>query len=187
MCLWREIGLGHLAMKVLLTCTTTMNKFKFNEMQNLLTNFEKLSIEDLTLYGIVCVSQNDIYKLYTKMKLYLIHAILQTAVMLTVYLSEYTDFFKINDLDHCLVQKFSDNTFNSNFNIVTDHDKQLYVSSLLLRYILQLICNGHAITTSNTLSNESDASMDQENIVATGIYPSASMMNHSCDPNIISM
>ena len=162
MCLWKEIGLGHLAMKVLLTCTTTMNKFKFNEMQNLLTNFEKLSIEDLTLYGI-------------------------TAVMLTVYLSEYTDFFKINDLDHCLVQKFSDNTFNSNFNIVTEYDKQLYVSSLLLRYILQLICNGHAITTSNTLSNESDASMDQENIVATGIYPSASMMNHSCDPNIISI
>lgn len=98
--------------------------------------------------------------------------------MLTMYLSEYTDYFKITDLNDCLINKFRDNTFNFNFNILTDSDKQLYVSSLILRYILQLICNGHAITNSNTL---------QQEIVATGIYPSASMMNHSCDPNIINM
>ena len=106
--------------------------------------------------------------------------------MLTIYLSKYTDFFKTNNLKDCLMSKFSDNSFNMNFNILTSNDKQLYVSSLLLRYILQLIGNGHAITKSNTLLNN-DSSMNEQDIVATGIYPSASMMNHSCDPNIINM
>lgn len=75
---------------------------------------------------------------------------------------------------------------NTSFNILTTNNKQLYVSSLLLRYILQLIANGYAITKSNTLLSN-DSSMKQQDIVATGIYPSASMMNHSCDPNIINM
>ncbi|KZC08204.1 PREDICTED: SET and MYND domain-containing protein 4 [Dufourea novaeangliae] len=160
--LWKEIGIGHLALKVFLTCTTTMDRIKFNEMQNLVTNFNKLSMDDLTVYGI-------------------------TAIMLTVYLLEYTNFFEKSDLNDCLARKFCDNTFNSNFNIVTDDDKQLYVSSLLLRYILQLICNGHAVSKSDTLLSKSDSSVDQQDIVATGIYPSASMMNHSCDPNIINI
>ncbi|XP_076624715.1 protein-lysine N-methyltransferase SMYD4 isoform X2 [Colletes latitarsis] len=160
--LWKEIGIGHLALKVLLTCTTTTDTIKFNAMQNLVTNFSKLSIEDLIVYGI-------------------------TAIMLTMYLSEYTDYFKINNLNDCLVSKFSDSIFNSNFNISTNIDKQIYVSSLLLRHILQLICNGHAIVKSNILLNENESSMEQQNIVAAGIYPSASMMNHSCDPNIINI
>ncbi|CAK9806895.1 SET and MYND domain-containing protein 4 [Anthophora quadrimaculata] len=155
--LWKEIGIGHLALKVLLTCATTTDVTKFNEIQNLVTNFDKVSMDDLTVYGI-------------------------TAIMLTTYLLEYTNFFKTNNLEECLVNKFLNNSFNSNFNILTDNDKQLYVSSLLLRYILQLIGNGHAITKSST----NDSSMNQD-IVATGIYPSASMMNHSCDPNIINI
>ncbi|KAK1137915.1 hypothetical protein K0M31_002409 [Melipona bicolor] len=159
--LWKEIGIGHLALKVLLTCTTTTDKVKFNEMQNLVTNFDKLSMDDLRIYGI-------------------------TAIMLTIYLSKYTDFFETNNLEDCLMSKFSDNSFNMNFNILTSNDKQLYVSSLLLRYILQLIGNGHAITKSNTLLSN-DSSMNEQDIVATGVYPSASMMNHSCDPNIINI
>ncbi|KOC67549.1 SET and MYND domain-containing protein 4 [Habropoda laboriosa] len=154
--LWEGIGMGHLALKVLLTCATTTDITKFNEIQNLITNFDKLPMDDLTTYGIV-------------------------SIMLTIYLLEYTNFFKINNLKECLVNKFLDNSFNSSFNILTDNDKQLYVSSLLLRYILQLIGNGHAISTSSTLIKYMKE--DCQNIVATGIYPSASMTNHSCDPN----
>lgn len=106
--------------------------------------------------------------------------------MLTIYLLKYTNFFETNNLEDCLMNKFSDNSFNTNFNILTSNDKQLYVSSLLLRYILQLIGNGHAIAKSNTLLSN-DSSMNEQDIVATGVYSSASMMNHSCDPNIINM
>lgn len=53
--LWREIGIGHLALKCLLICVTTTNTVKFNDMQNLLTNFNKVPIEDLILYGTVSV------------------------------------------------------------------------------------------------------------------------------------
>lgn len=107
--------------------------------------------------------------------------------MLTIYLFKYTNFFKTNNLEDSLMKKFLDNFFNLNFNILTNNDKQLYISSLLLRYILQLISNGHAITKSNIFLSENDSSMIQQDIVATGIYPSASIMNHSCDPNIINM
>lgn len=59
--LWKEIGIGHLALKVLLTCSTITDKIKFNEMQNLVTNFDKLSMDDLTIYGIVCIFLKKIY------------------------------------------------------------------------------------------------------------------------------
>lgn len=106
--------------------------------------------------------------------------------MLTIYLLKYTNFFQSSNLEDYLNKKFPNNSLNTSFNILTTNNKQLYVSSLLLRYILQLIANGYAITKSNTLLNN-DSSMKQQDIVATGIYPSASMMNHSCDPNIINM
>lgn len=113
--------------------------------------------------------------------------LLQTAIMLTTYLFEYTNFFKTNNIADCLMNKFLNNSFNSNFSTSTKNFKKLYVSSLLLRYILQLIGNGYAITRSDTLLSEDKPTMNQQEIVATGIYPSASMMNHSCDPNIINM
>lgn len=73
--LWKEIGIGHLALKVLLTCTTTMDMIKFNDMQNLVTNFNKLSIEDLMVYGIVCILSKSV-NTYKKKFLYLIHTIM---------------------------------------------------------------------------------------------------------------
>ncbi|XP_076750657.1 protein-lysine N-methyltransferase SMYD4 [Xylocopa sonorina] len=158
--LWKEIGIGHLALKVLLTCTTTTDRIKFNEMQNLVTNFDKLSIGALTEFGIA-------------------------AIMLTIYLFQYTNYFETNDLKDCLMTKFDDQSFNLDFNILTDNNKQLYISSLLLRYILQLIGNAHAITKPNVVLCKDNSPVVEQCIVATGIYCSASMMNHSCDPNII--
>lgn len=160
--LWREIGIGHLALKVLLVCTTTADRARFNDMQNLRMNFSKRSINDLTSYG-------------------------TTAVMLTTYLSKYTTYFMDNNnIKDCLMAKFDDQSFNSNFDVSTDAGRQLYISCLLLRHILQIINNGHAITRTVVSLNESDSSMDDD-IIATGIYPSASRMNHSCDPNIINI
>lgn len=62
------------------------------------------------------------------------------------------------------------------------------VGGLLLRHIYQLVCNAHAITSLECMSvKEDDIVTTTEQVrVATAIYPSASLMNHSCDPNIIS-
>lgn len=106
--------------------------------------------------------------------------------MITLYLAKYTDFFEVNNIKECLSLKFSDNTFNFDCNFVTKSDEQLYVSSLLLRHLLQLICNGNAITKLVTTISEKDkVYIEQQQRIASAIYLSASMMNHSCDPNII--
>lgn len=101
-----------------------------------------------------------------------------------MYLSKYTEFFKVINLKECLISKFC-NDFNC--DLTTEGDERLYVSSLLLRYILQLISNGHAITKINAIAdnNKNKLLIQQQDRIATAIYPSASMMNHSCDPNII--
>ncbi|KYM99194.1 SET and MYND domain-containing protein 4 [Cyphomyrmex costatus] len=160
--LWAEIGIAYLAVRMLFKCTTATDDNRLNEVQKLVTNFSKLPPDDVISYGI-------------------------TAIMLMMYLSKYTDFFKTINLKKCLVLK-SCNDFNC--DLTTEDDEQLYVSSLLLRHILQLISNGHAITkikavANNTGYNKNKLFIQQEDRIATAIYPSASMMNHSCEPNII--
>ncbi|XP_076297828.1 protein-lysine N-methyltransferase SMYD4-like [Lasioglossum baleicum] len=167
--IWEEKVVPKLALKVLLVCTTTTDAIKFNEMQNLITHFDKIPKEKLISAG-------------------------TTAIRLTMYLSKHTDFFQRNDLND-FARKFFDQSFNSNFQPITDHNKHLYVSSLLLRYMLQLSFNGSLICK---ISTETIRSEDQSvanlnpfqlnnktDALATGIYLSASMMNHSCDSNIV--
>ncbi|XP_069133259.1 SET and MYND domain-containing protein 4-like [Argopecten irradians] len=67
-------------------------------------------------------------------------------------------------------------------------DSERYVGGLLLRHIQQLVCNAHAITELQ-VTQATDLSLVETNSqvrVATAIYPTASLMNHSCDPTIIS-
>lgn len=106
--------------------------------------------------------------------------------MLTLYLLKYSDFFEDNDLTECLISKFSDETYNFPCETSVESDRHLYVGSLLLRHILQLVSNGHAITKLDVIVSDKDKVLtERENRVAKAIYPSASMMNHSCDPNVI--
>jgi len=61
-------------------------------------------------------------------------------------------------------------------------DKVLnYMGGLILKHLAQLVGNAHAVTE---LLEEDDGDVQQVRL-ATGIYPSASMMNHSCIPAII--
>jgi len=117
----------------------------------------------------------------------MISSFLQTALMLTLYLRKYTSFFKDVNLNESLISKFSEDAFNINNQLTTGDDKQVYISSLLLKYILLLISNGHAIIKLNMTvdDKQNDFYIQQENRIATAIYPSASIMNHSCNPNII--
>jgi len=69
------------------------------------------------------------------------------------------------------------------------------VGAMLLRHVCQLVSNAHAITAlrrskaSEVLSDgEVSRAVDVSEQVrlATAIYPTTSLMNHSCDPSIIS-
>jgi hypothetical protein len=63
----------------------------------------------------------------------------------------------------------------------------IYIGGLLLRHIEQLVCNGHAITELQ-ITQISDSSLidsKSQERVATAIYPTTSLLNHSCDSSII--
>lgn len=63
------------------------------------------------------------------------------------------------------------------------------VGGQIMLHICQLTCNGHAITKFVKHSSPFEDMVGIESPggerAATAIYPSASMMNHSCEPNII--
>lgn len=60
--LWAEIGIAYLAIRMLFKCTTATDDNRLNEVQKLVTNFSKLSPDDVISYGIV----SDI--IFAKMK-----------------------------------------------------------------------------------------------------------------------
>jgi hypothetical protein len=59
-----------------------------------------------------------------------------------------------------------------------------------MKHITQLVCNGNAITShlfgQDRMTVAGPILQEEKQVrVATAIFPSASMMNHSCDPNIL--
>ncbi|XP_022244902.1 SET and MYND domain-containing protein 4-like isoform X2 [Limulus polyphemus] len=73
--------------------------------------------------------------------------------------------------------------------LINSHDKTSLVAAtggLCLRHIQQLVCNASAITQLQTFQAENETVLMEKQVrVATAFYPSSSLMNHSCDPNII--
>ncbi|XP_076047087.1 protein-lysine N-methyltransferase SMYD4-like [Oratosquilla oratoria] len=63
----------------------------------------------------------------------------------------------------------------------------LVVASAVMHHIAQLVSNAHAITQLLTSNNDGENKTDQitQTRIATAIYPTASLMNHSCAPTII--
>lgn len=61
------------------------------------------------------------------------------------------------------------------------------LAAAVMRHIAQLVSNAHAITQLTTSDCGAKSRMEQikQIRVASAIYPTASMMNHSCKPNII--
>ncbi|XP_065335402.1 SET and MYND domain-containing protein 4-like [Cloeon dipterum] len=62
--------------------------------------------------------------------------------------------------------------------------------SKVMKHITQLVCNGNAITShlfgQDRITVAGPILQEEKQVrVATAIFPSASMMNHSCDPNIL--
>ncbi|XP_039613150.1 SET and MYND domain-containing protein 4 [Polypterus senegalus] len=59
------------------------------------------------------------------------------------------------------------------------------IGVMLLRHMLQMKCNAQAVTTVSKFTGISISSVESQvqTRVATGIFPTVSLMNHSCDPN----
>ncbi|XP_023940800.1 SET and MYND domain-containing protein 4 [Bicyclus anynana] len=95
-----------------------------------------------------------------------------TATMLTLYLENYTSFFEY---------------LPSKVPLSADTDEmRLFGAALLLRALGQLVCNGHATLSLATVDDDDGRTVSEREVRrATAIFPSAAMMNHSCDPNII--
>ena len=62
-----------------------------------------------------------------------------------------------------------------------------FIGGLILRHIQQLVCNAHAITGLSTCGEDRNSNVVEESQVriATAIYPTTSLLNHSCQPSIV--
>ena len=56
---------------------------------------------------------------------------------------------------------------------------------LLLHHIQQMPCNIHAVTALISIKAEGGVWSKEQRRIAAGIYPTASLMNHACDPDVI--
>ena len=92
-----------------------------------------------------------------------------------------------NDCSNLELHSVCDKTVQQHANLDLC-DTEIYIGGLLLRHIQQLVCNAHAITEVKvTQAGEGTPIQETSQVrVATAIYPTASLMNHSCDPTIIS-
>ncbi|XP_046648250.1 SET and MYND domain-containing protein 4-like [Daphnia pulicaria] len=81
-----------------------------------------------------------------------------TAAFLTLLLEQHSSFFQSASLE-----------------------SQYLVGGLILVHVCQMVSNAHAITELCLI----DENNERQERIATAIYPSASLMNHNCDPTVI--
>lgn len=64
------------------------------------------------------------------------------------------------------------------------------VGNELLQHMTRLVCNGNAISTHMLSDYDSESIIsiidESQPRIGTAIYPTSSLLNHSCDPNIFS-
>jgi len=61
------------------------------------------------------------------------------------------------------------------------------VGNELLHHMTRLVCNGNAISTHLVLGDSGTLVVDESHPrIGTAIFPTSSLLNHSCDPNIFS-
>ncbi|EAT40978.1 AAEL007348-PA [Aedes aegypti] len=184
--LWYLIGIAHLGMRSFLDgfASSTHNLEELKEC-----NAEKMFqyVSDKAEMQYKAYPYGKVFRLVANLDKMLLSDMVQyalTAYMLTIYLSDFTQFF---------------NELGDRPAVMPKEDWFLYSSAVILRHIGQLVCNGHAISELRvcTASENNCLEADSFNIKAgflhrcfestrvfTGIFPQISMFNHSCDPNI---
>ena len=117
---------------------------------------------------------------------------LQTTITRRDSLLETTDLLdKMKDINLNAEETSEENSKNTGSlsDMISLESAQFYIGGLLLRHICQLVCNAHAITelqAANVTNQSSLVESKSQVRIATAIYPTTSLLNHSCDPTIIS-
>jgi hypothetical protein len=203
--LWYQIGIAHLSLRTLLTGINQLvqkihgfdlEQFK-NKPEKIFQHLEDIcqqdyqdyfessqSSDEFREYGqVFALSTNFFTKHHLLFGKNFYYAI--TSLLMTMYLKNFTSFFQDFLLDK---------------EIMSESDWTLFISSVLLRHIGQLVVNGHAIIdfrqtifqmnsmnlmifNNYVVCGGLHALLKSERIF-TGIFPRISMINHSCDPNI---
>lgn len=159
-----DIGLGHLALKTVLKAGRDF----------LLSNFEENCAGDELKLGF---SENDVYDSTDYRTVYnlvnhsdkrnmedLLKYSLEALYLLKCL--EATDFFK--NTDSCIVYSISD---------------KCTIGSNILRNLMMLPCNAHECSELAVKQATLPESVTVE--IGSAIYPLLSLINHSCDPNIV--
>lgn len=155
-----NLGISHLAYKIV----TTSN-------EEILSNYKQLQ-EIPDIMKLDYINEKNLRKIHYEQVFSLVTHENDTHV---------TDLFKYTLTSIML------GSFYIKLNERSNKDDLIFVSTLILRHLLQTICNAHAITDLKDDLDLKHQTYSREQIrYATAIYPKVSLMNHSCDSNVIS-
>ncbi|BFZ15710.1 hypothetical protein BsWGS_18749 [Bradybaena similaris] len=188
--LYHSIGIAHLSLRIIL-CAGLDFLSDFLTHQSKYRQSDEASTKGISPEGKYDRSYLTVYDLMTHEEHTSSQDMLQyslTAALLLMTLM-HADFFNKTTSSgdsNQLPENFANLTLRGRNK--SDLTADMYtVGGLLLRHILQLVCNAHAITSLQATSSEQVGTQDTQQVrIATAIYPTASLMNHSCDPTIIS-
>lgn len=172
--LLQSVGIAHLALRVVLKADPLCSEnSKFR-------NDPPDKLDCVATFGNKCNNYPAVYSLLPHIEDMENDDFFQyamTATLLLIYLKESTEYF--NNRQNIEQIELLHISNKSELNID-------FIGRLILRHIAQLICNAHAITKIESMPAIHGVTEEAQVRIATAIYPSVSMMNHSCNPNIIS-
>ncbi|XP_040571561.1 SET and MYND domain-containing protein 4 [Lepeophtheirus salmonis] len=192
-----SVGIAHLALRIILNAGFPLIKSLMKDIHKVWKykgslNFEEIDFVDNDICNEKKNSYIKVFNLMDHVDDLSPEDLFQytvTAILLTTYLQKRTKFFKQAP------SSLESNMENLGLNESDDPEMFLFIAGLMLKHICQLVCNGSAIyeVLPETVS---DCDMDVSNNnpivystsqqrVATAIYSSVSMLNHSCNPNVI--
>lgn len=161
-------------------CDMNTTEFSYGDVMRLVTNFDKMDTSDCLRYAL-------------------------TAQMLTVYLDEFTDFFKALPRSCTRIMPNIEDWKKFSAIVMLRHMGQLVIQIFILnaqinsctKIVIKQVANGHAISDIELMPpslqdysyRKTQMINDLHLITAssrifTAIFPKISLLNHSCDPNI---
>ena len=186
--LMESIGIAHLALRIILVTDTSMLKTMYSNEEEVLSSHNQMwpynsSSEYTCNYkSVFHLMPNSEHMIPEDLFQYTIGGIMLYMVMERCLYFNETVRLKAKESCKPLYDGFLD---SSKINNSPAEESYKFVAYLLSRHIQQLVCNAHAITDIHNTETDSTHVISQEQVrIATAIYPTTSLLNHSCEPSI---